>query len=231
MRKLIRLAFVSLLVCLLSIIFVPSANATQVYAVVHDGSGDFLIAKKNEQSYFYGPSDRNPRGTTDPRGMRVNGCGNYAFPGGRLDRNENIVDGATREFYEETSVQLEAQDYLLVPAMYCEGDDYGGFCGVYFQYTENDFNRFVELVQAGLLEGEKAARFVRSQNLVNRYGYLRQEFGLAPMDNELSYGTVWNLETNWDDIIQLGNNPVTDWFYLILKNLNNVYFPGNRPIP
>lgn len=54
-------------------------------AVVHETSGKFLLVK---------------RGNAPSKGM-------WAFPGGRLDFGEKLVEGAARELYEETGLTAE----------------------------------------------------------------------------------------------------------------------------
>ncbi|ATB37261.1 hypothetical protein CYFUS_002682 [Cystobacter fuscus] len=72
----------------------------QVYAIVHSEEGRFLMFQKNTHGAFFS------RAPVDAP-VRLNGAGGPAFPGGRLERKEDVEQGARREFLEETAVSLD----------------------------------------------------------------------------------------------------------------------------
>lgn len=107
-----------------------------VYAVVHDGQGNFLIAQKNEKGYFFSSNG----GKIVPDGQLLNGSGLSGFPGGGLG-TDNPTDGALREFWEETNVQLQNYNYQAQPEVYV-GDRY---YGVYFN-VGNQLNDLLTII-------------------------------------------------------------------------------------
>jgi 8-oxo-dGTP pyrophosphatase MutT (NUDIX family) len=84
---------------------------SQVYAAVRDpNTGAFIVGKKN---VYWGKK-------------RLNAFGQYCLPGGGLESEEKLADGAIREFREETGIDLKGEEYnerLAEPKAYVISDD------------------------------------------------------------------------------------------------------------
>lgn len=70
----------------------------QVYAVLYDNLGLILIAKKREFNRWwrYGLHDS----------ALVNQAGQFAFPGGKQEKEDDVISAAKREFTEETGIEF-----------------------------------------------------------------------------------------------------------------------------
>jgi 8-oxo-dGTP pyrophosphatase MutT (NUDIX family) len=72
----------------------------QVYAAVYDNLKHVLIGRKRRSNQFWeGQLTFNGR-------TEVNQAGQFCLPGGRKDRGETIIQGAAREFAEETGIDI-----------------------------------------------------------------------------------------------------------------------------
>src|SRR5579872_2454297 len=100
----------------------------QVYAIVHDGKGNFIIATKNFRGYYFHDPKKPREGSILPKGKILNGAAKRAFPGGHLESAEinraTIIAGASAELFEET----EAHPVDAYPAP----DFYSGTGGAYY---------------------------------------------------------------------------------------------------
>lgn len=94
----------------------------QVYLALYGAVSEetkFLIAKKNMFAHFFDKKKmRNPEPIK-------NGPGSWVFPGGRAGKQEDYLQGAYREFYEETGI-LE-KDILHSNPPTCIGTNYKVF--------------------------------------------------------------------------------------------------------
>ena len=67
--------------------------------------------------------------------------GMWSIPGGKLEMGENTKDGAKREFYEETNVDVsnEEMNFVgLIPRTTRDGKKVKGFMYVYLLQTDNE---------------------------------------------------------------------------------------------
>ena len=182
----------------------------QVYAVMHDGKGEFMIAFKNTLGYFFHKAGGG--GTIIPDGTPLNGAAEWALPGGRLEVGDP-VQGALNEFFEETGVGLDPK--MAYPG-YLRGR---GYYGVYFNAGSN-FSPLVSSAHLNLEQAQKAANAVKAGTYgIGQYNELMDEYTGSPQDNELSEVYPWNLKEQINEINMLGENPVTDWYFGILSNL------------
>lgn len=72
----------------------------QVYAAVYDKLNHVLIGRKRRSNQFWG-GQLKFNGRTE-----VNQAGQFCLPGGRRDGGETIIQGAAREFAEETGIGI-----------------------------------------------------------------------------------------------------------------------------
>ena len=197
----------------------------QVYAIVHNGLGDFIIAVKNRKGYFFHTSIEPLRGCVYYDGVDItNGGGRYALPGGKLEaaivNPATIVAGAVQEMLEETTVILDPA--TAQPAYFTgEGDRY---YGVYFLVAGEAFNAVAATVRDRLQRGQAAVNDILRHIWHGNYDRLIREF-TCPLDNELERSLVWNLVSNWPDIAELEHRRETDWYYYILRHLRDTSYP------
>lgn len=193
----------------------------KVYAVLHDGKGEFMIAYKNLRGYFF----HNPRGAGGsiiPAGQPLNGANYWALPGGNpgvpLDTDEQIIDAAIKELMEETGIEVGTS--RCTPAIY-RGE---GYYGVYF-WVDGSFSQMVTEGQGRLRQGRLAAAAVQAGTYTqnDQYAALLAAFN-CPDDNELANVYPWNLFEEWHMIEELQHHVGTDWYYTILLNLRNQLF-------
>ncbi|MBS1665475.1 MAG: NUDIX domain-containing protein [Bacteroidetes bacterium] len=193
----------------------------QVYAVVYNGRGNFMIAFKNLRGYFF----HNPNGAGGsiiPAGQPLNGANNWAFPGGALDgppySNARVIAGAIRELQEETGIEVGTGH--CTPAIFGGGAYYA----VYFLVADT-FIATLQEARSRLDAGVNAVAAIRAGTYTrnDQYDDLMAAFN-CPQDNELSNIFTWNLFDDWNEIERLRNDPATDWYYAILLNLRNQLF-------
>lgn len=189
----------------------------QVYAIIHDGAGNFIIAWKNPCSYFF--HNTGGGGTIYPDGSGIHDPDNWAFPGGGM--KGGVVPGALTELKEETNVVL---DPALAQPAYHTGK---GYYGVYFNVSE-DFDSVYDLIAGNLAIGVNAVQAITakgSKYTEDKYDLLMKDFPGCPADNELFSVKIWNLLTDAQKISDL-NTEGTEWYYAILmKLLQQTQFP------
>ena len=86
----------------------------QVYAVVYS-KNNFLIANKNKKGFFFLDKNNKDAIKIIKNGQELNGGGSCVFPGGGLndpddnkqdEKDRKIINGAIKEFWEETGYDL-----------------------------------------------------------------------------------------------------------------------------
>ncbi|MEM1323924.1 MAG: NUDIX domain-containing protein [Bacteroidota bacterium] len=180
-----------------------------VYAVAFSKNGDFLLAKKNKKGYFFAEKK-----VILPTGQDLNGGGNYALPGGKLNRSEAPIDGARRKFFEET--RFDIAPFPDRPTPYRGAS----FFGVYFQLTVEDLASACAKIAINLTAGAQAAQAVINGRYgPGEYNALMAAFPDSPGDNELYSIKIWNLDANWDEIQSWEGHPDLGWFFEILLYL------------
>ena len=190
-----------------------------VYAVVHDGTGKFLLARKNQEGFFFF-DHRKHRGEIVPNGKELHGAGDYALPGGGYNSNESVVAGAMREFNEETNFDISG---LQVTPNYFTGT-HGKYTyyGVYVEAA--NLSDICTPIQGHLDAGTQAAEAVLTgQYRRGDYDQMRQDHPGCPLDNELDSIDIWDVTdpNDWAEIEDFRNRQDTDWFYHILRHLRD----------
>ncbi len=189
----------------------------QVYACFHDGKGNILVTKKNLKGYFFHNKNK-PGGTIIPNGQPLNGGGDYCLSGGGLEVLDPI-DGALKEFLEETNVAVNPAIYKPSPEYYHAGEGSNEFYGVYF-LAPNGLDEITKAVIGNLLKGAEAANAVKG-GYKGSYDQLREDFKYCPSDNELNSGCAI---VNFGDIPKyfVKGSRTTGWYYDIVMNLIKV---------
>jgi hypothetical protein len=82
----------------------------------------------------------------------------------------------------------------------------------------------VDTTRTNLQNALRAATAVRDGSWTGTYPELIADFH-CPADNELSNAYVWNLFDDWQEICRLNTERATNWYYIILKNLRDTFFP------
>jgi hypothetical protein len=190
-----------------------------VYAIIHNGNGDFIICTKNVRGYFFHSNAGG--GSIIPAGQLLRGGGLNAFPGGTPDVG-GIVDGAREEAEEELAIELGTGNNN--PATYIGNG--GEYYGVYFNVGVSFDDTRAEIA-AHLLNGRNAARAVVAGHYTqnDQYEELMNNFSVCPPDNELASAEVWNVFYNSAEIDNLRRSRYTDWFYNMIINLEMALFP------
>lgn len=195
----------------------------QVYAVVYCGS-QCLVAVKCDAGYFFHKSSGG--GVIIPEGEELNGAGNYALPGGRLDVEEgkNAKDGALKEFFEETDIDLAGRYKNFSVTMF-EHSAKQAYCGVYFELEPLQFQAVASGAVNNLVVGYEAVQSIlKGQFGADQYGLLRTTFQGCPMDNELATIQIWDINDSneWAEISRWKGSLTLGWYYNILE-----YFKDN----
>lgn len=192
-----------------------------VYAVVHDGRGDFIIGFKNRIGWFF---HTNGGVVLTPPGQLLNGGDDYALPGGELGLLEDPVTGAWRELFEETNEHFSG--WRQQPEVY-EGreppnslDPIVKYYGVYLN-VGNQLLPFFEVTSRNLVAGRAAAQAASRGDYQGDYNGLRAAFDGCPEDNELNRAYLWGLRRDWPTIQRWQNDRNKSWYYHILNNLRN----------
>jgi ADP-ribose pyrophosphatase YjhB (NUDIX family) len=188
----------------------------QVYAVVYDTKGNFLIGKKLAKGYFFSTNG----GCIVKAGQTLNGAGKYALPGGKLNYKEAYTDGALREFVEETGFStLKVTTQQGVPWAETKTGKLL-FAAGYFDCTGIDWTETVKAVTTNLGQAKKAADAIQAGTLTE-YKKIFTTYPGCPQDNELELVEVWNVKnsTDWDKIKLFTKDPDLDWYYQILDYL------------
>lgn len=182
----------------------------QVYACVYATNRDFALATKPEKGYYF--STRG--GSVVPAGQKLNGGGNYALPGGKLDPGEAVLDGARREWVEETNsaVNSHRDDHNSWGTAYGAG---------YFHVSAQELERATQRIDGVVIPEAEGAVEEIIQRRITRYDQIRPMFPEAPADNEISTVQIWNLDTDWTRIAAWQGHAELGWFYNILKYLRD----------
>lgn len=188
-----------------------------VYAVLHNGNGDFIICRKNEKGYFF-HNKSGTGGSIYPNGVTLNGGGFYSFPGGTPDV-PGVVDGAREELEEEMAIEVGTGN--LNPAYYNGGKYYGVYFSIGKGYADT-----LQQAKEHLAHGQAAALAVADGTYTqsSQYEAMLEAFNICPQDNELNGPESWNVFYDRDKIEALNKVP-TDWFYRIIMNLSAQLFP------
>lgn len=185
----------------------------QVYAIIHDGKGNFLIAVKNEFGYFF--HSGKDGGKIIPNGQKLNGGGLPAFPGGKLEEKE-ALKGALKELLEETNIK--DFEYKEDPKIF----DGTMYYGVYLNVGDQ-IDKLLEIINHNLVQGRAAATAIQKKEITS-YSQIFDKYHNCPLDNELNIIMKWNFISDKEKINHLKNNPATDWFYYIIEHLEeNLY--------
>lgn len=107
----------------------------------------FLLVglKKTHGSFFFKYNkEKDIIITLKNKAQPLNGGGEYAFPGGRLEEDEKYIDGAIREFLEETGVEINLED------TYCYEQDHQ-YC-VIFSYVDINYATYISFNANQILE-------------------------------------------------------------------------------
>lgn len=84
----------------------------------------------------------------------LNGSGQYVFPGGKQDPNETAEEGAKREFKEETSIDLDLQNYSnKITGTHTEVDPQNNWTLYILEMSFNDCKSLTYVVNGKLRQG------------------------------------------------------------------------------
>ena len=177
----------------------------QVYAVVYDKKGNFIVAKKNLYGYFF---YKNGKGEIVPDGQKLNGSGSYCFPGGKLEV-KNPVAGALNEWEEETRDKL-TEKFKQTPKYFSNTQYYG----IYFLVPDDiNIEDLKVMINKNLKEGADTAVEIQKKK-ITKYDEISP---LSPKDNELELCMV----VNYKDLDKYftKNDNATGWFYNIVQDI------------
>jgi ADP-ribose pyrophosphatase YjhB (NUDIX family) len=192
----------------------------QIYAVVYDASGRFLIGQKLVQGYYF---HRRQTGRIVPRGQRLNGAGKSALPGGGLEDGETIEAGCRREFFEETGVDLSGRYTQATTKTFDYTNDEHRtirYATTYFCLDAETLTALCTQITSNLKEGAKAAGEIQ-QGQITRYYQIHERYPNAPKDNELEDVRIMNVNDpdDWPTIQSWRSDREVDWFSYILEHL------------
>lgn len=190
-----------------------------VYAVVHNGNGDFIICVKNLKGYFF----HNPGGNGGaiiPLGQDLRGGGLPCFPGGTPSLS-GVIEGAAEELEEELAIEVGPG--RANPPYYI--GNRGQYYGVYFNVAQS-YDATLAEAREHLANAQRAVGAIQNGTYTqnSQYDALLAAFAVCPMDNELASADSWNVFYNRTQISALNRNP-TDWFYNMIINLQQYLFP------
>ena len=189
----------------------------QVYAVYYEASGRFLLGFKLQLGYFF----YNPKtgGRLVPKGQGLNGGGKYALPGGKLEAKEKVIDGARREFFEETAARIEA--IQTNDQRFKDPDHDLDYAAAFFRIQPEIFDTTtLAIINTNLPAGLEAMAAVKDGR-IKQYAEIERVFEASPQDNELETAEVWNVRTDWDEIAKWPADKDLSWYYEILLYLKD----------
>jgi len=185
----------------------------QVYAVLHDGKGSFLLGRKFLKGYFF-YDHKKDKGDVVVDGQPLNGGGKWALPGGKLEGNEDVPTAAAREFLEETRVSIDAKDVkVFQPNRF--------YAAAYFEVDPKTFEGLKEqIIRTNLPAGADAQQAIIEKKITT-YSQIHTTFPDAPLDNELETAEVWDVKDpqTWQAIQGWKSDSDLDWFLEILQHL------------
>ena len=130
-----------------------------VYAIVHDGAGRFLMARKNLKSYYYD-------NTVFTAGKKIRkGAGDLTFPGGTRNRGEPYLECALRKFLEETGFDLIGQvdQYYTKTLRHARDIQY---TGIYLRAV--NYDQLHDTIKLNLIDANTEAVQIRAGELKER---------------------------------------------------------------
>jgi ADP-ribose pyrophosphatase YjhB (NUDIX family) len=196
-----------------------------VYAVLYDAAGNVLMATRVVRTYFNADADK----------VWENGCplkpqkapGQPALPGGDLKTGESPADGAKREFFEETKIDISS---LTPTAVYTTTN----YVAVYFLVPDLPAKDQQMINNLNLAENTVVPK-IQSRQIIY-YDQIRYQYPNCPMDNELMVPTgsktLYNLNdpADWSIIQSWQNTNYQDWYYEILRYLKQNILPTPQPV-
>ncbi|WP_412022587.1 NUDIX hydrolase [Burkholderia cepacia] len=204
---------------------------TSAYAVLYDPDGWFLIAKRRVKYYYFG---NGTTGKAFPGGEyfpKEKGPGKYALPGGGKKAGEDTQTAASREFLEETGVNLPPHTTTTQIFTYTdEKGKEGSYEAAYFRVVKKeDVDTTLTTISAlSLRHAEIIIEEINTNNWSDQVGYgnivdfvRRNRIAQWPYDNELTDADVWNIKLSkyWNTIKLWDGDPYIGWYYTILEYL------------
>jgi len=196
-----------------------------VYAVVYDEAGNVLMATKVVRTYFNGNADE-----VWEEGHQLGpekAPGQPALPGGDLKPNELPEDGAKREFFEETNIDISS----LTPITMFTGTNY---YAVYFSVLDLPAKAQQMISNLNLAENTVVPK-IQSRQIIY-YDQIENDYPACPKDNELMVPTgsktLYNLQNpaDWAIIQSWENTEYQDWYYRILFYLKSLMATNPQPV-
>ncbi|MCB1838886.1 MAG: NUDIX hydrolase [Alphaproteobacteria bacterium] len=187
-----------------------------------------LVATRPVREFFYGNDVLNP-----PNGnlVRPNRCrGLCIFPGGRgeNDTETGSLQTAIDEFYEETGINIaplingnwEAQRFV-------EGQNV--YWGVHITLHPEIFWHLVHEVALNLEETAMVrAEIQADQGQYTTMEHYRTRYPGTPRDNELAEIGVYNIDNNWDTLIN--NFQQSNWQSWYLNIIHSFFLHEGKQI-
>lgn len=153
----------------------------------------FLVGFKNISGWYFFERDRRNGDiiiTLKSSPQPINGGGQYAFPGGKLNSSENVIDGAEREFFEETGVPIQ----LSANHLYCQTQ----FAVVFSYFEASELSKI--LYDANNILSRDLEYRIQNKNYV---------------DDELEYLRILDYE---DALNEFSSSGDTSWFATALRD-------------
>lgn len=205
-------------------------NRYQAYAVVYEGQGQFLLARKLAKGYFF----HDKGGRIVKAGQNLNGGGKYALPGGKKEPGASYLDTAEKEFREETGQALTGRyDKVALPGapwdggLSRDGRTHFYYIAAYFKVSPQTLSTLITTITRQNLPASRQVvdaivNGTKVNNItIGRYSDIKRAAPLCPEDNELDTVDPWDLLGRWGTIDTWKTDGDLGWYYTVLKYLKD----------
>ncbi|TRX35521.1 hypothetical protein FNW52_10805 [Flavobacterium sp. ZT3R18] len=223
---------------------IKKIDTMKCYIVLYSQEGYFLTFTKRDLTYF--SHDTNE---IYPDGLSIeNGPGQFAFPGGVFNKDEELFRACLRKFTEECGKEItfeffplnRLQSLLTLRNMIVNGAKYeillsllntvpNKYHTLYLEFTTDDLRQIQNSIANTNIAQANRARIGVYNNVIQNYDQIFKYNPFCPLNDELFNPELWQIKREIDKIKFLSKSPITNGYYEMIVYLANYILNANTP--